>query len=78
MAVTYQPLLKDYEVKHPATHCKITILTHDWNDKIALYQNSVKFAKKHIAKLVLVTIDIVKGRLLSKKNYSTLFELMGM
>ncbi len=46
--------LKGYEVKEPNTPCKNTIIIHGWNDDIVPYQNSLKFAKQHKAKLVLV------------------------
>ena len=46
--------LKDYKVQQPTTPCKNTTIIHGWNDDIVPYQNSVKFAEQHKAKLVLV------------------------
>ena len=46
--------LDGYQVKDPSTACKNTTIIHGWNDETVPYQNSVKFAELHKAKLVLV------------------------
>lgn len=46
--------LPNYAITQPTTPCKNTTIVHGWNDDIVPYQNSVKFAEQHKAKLVLV------------------------
>ena len=46
--------LPGYQVQNPTTPCKNLQIIHGWHDDIVPYQNSVKFAEQHDAKLTLV------------------------
>lgn len=46
--------LPDYAIAKPTTSCNNVTIIHGWNDEVVPYQNSVEFAEKHKAKLVLV------------------------
>ena len=46
--------LPGYKVHNPTTPCKNLQVIHGWHDDIVPYQNSVKFAEIHNAKLTLV------------------------
>ncbi len=49
--------LKGYGVSHPNVNCGKIAIVHGWQDDIVPYENSVKFAQAHSAKLTLVNDD---------------------
>jgi pimeloyl-ACP methyl ester carboxylesterase len=49
--------LQGYKVTQPTIPCKAVTIVHGWLDDVVPYQNSVKFAQAHHAKLILVNDD---------------------
>jgi pimeloyl-ACP methyl ester carboxylesterase len=46
--------LDGYEVQNFSSSCKNISIIHGWEDDVVIYQNSVLFAKKNVAKLLIV------------------------